>query len=95
MNATKTITLIISVTSENGFEEMDAYPAIEEDLIGLANPPEIIVSEHDSQKAMIKIAAPVNFRSGETENLAAALQGKTLSVTLKHADNAIVSEVQY
>jgi len=86
---------VISVTSADGFEGMEAFPVIEEDFLGLANPPEIIVSEHDPQKAMIKIAAPVDFQSKEVENLASKLQGKTLSVTLKHADKAIVSEVQY
>lgn len=88
-------TLVVSVTSEDGFEGMDAYPVIEEDFLGLASPPEIIISEHDPKKAMIKIAAPLDYRDGEMENLATKLQGKTLSVTLKQGDKAIVSKVQY
>ena len=88
-------TLVVSVTSANGFEGMEVFPVIEEDIMGLANPPEIEISKHDPQKAMIKIAAPVDFRNDKMENLAAKLQEKTLSVTLKHGDKSIVSKVQY
>ena len=88
-------TLVVSVTSENGFENMDVFPVIEEDFMGLASPPEIEISVHDPQKAMIKIAAPLDYKDGEMENLASKLQEKTLSVTLKHGDQSIVSKVQY
>jgi len=82
--------LVVSVTSGNGFENIDVFPAIEEDKIGLANPPEIEISEHDPQTAMMKIAMPLDIK-----NLAEKLQGKTLSVILKKGDQAIVKSVQY
>lgn len=83
-------TLVLSVSSENGFENMDVFPVIEEDFLGLTTPPVIEVSKEDEKKALIKIAAP-----SDIENLAAALQEKTLSVTLVKDDKAVMSSVQY
>lgn len=82
--------VVLSVTSQNGFDGIDAFPVIEEHSMGLTLPPEIQISEHDPTKAMLKIAKGI-----EEENLAAYLQNKTLSVTVVHGDIAVEKIVQY
>jgi len=82
--------LVLSITSQNGFDDLDIFPVIEEDSIGLTLPPTIEISEHDPQKAMIRVE-----QGGDFENLASALQEKTLSVILKHGEKSIVKSVEY
>ena len=82
--------LVLSVTSQNGFEGMDVFPVVEEDFWGIAGEPQIDVSEHDPKKAIIKIAAPV-----DEKNLASAIQEKTLSVTLTHQGQALEYVMEY
>ncbi len=82
--------LVISVSSDQGFDGLDVFPVIEEDKIGLANTPSIEVSEFDPNKALVKIEAPLDL-----ENLAAAFQEKTLSVIVTHEGRALKHSVQY
>ena len=82
--------LIVNVMSKDGFEGLDVFPVIEEDFLGLASLPEIEISEHDPNQAMLKIAAP-----GDIKNLARHLSGKTLSVTVIHGNEAVEKMTQY
>ena len=82
--------LIVNVMSDDGFEGLDVFPVIEEELLGLALPPQIEISEHDQAQAMVRISAP-----GDIKNLARYLNGKTLSVTLVHDDEAVEKSIQY
>ena len=82
--------LVVSVTSQNGFDGMDIFPIIEEDSMALSLPPSIEISKYDPKKATIRVD-----QGGDFENLASALQSKTLSVTLTHADKSMVKSVQY
>ncbi|NCT41214.1 MAG: hypothetical protein GW778_06100 [Alphaproteobacteria bacterium] len=82
--------LVVAITSKTGFEGIDVFPVIEEDKIALTLPAVIEISEYDPEKAMIRVDNGSDF-----ENIAGALQGKTLTVTLTQGDTTIVKSVQY
>ena len=82
--------LVVNVISQDGFENFEIFPVIEEERLGLATPPEIEISEHDPQKATIKILAP-----GHVENLARFLDGKNLSIVIIQDETAIEQQITY
>ena len=82
--------IVVTVTSENGFDKIDVFPVIEEDSTALTLPPIITISEHDNTKAMLRVD-----KGAEFENLARELQDKTLSVVVIQGDNAVKQTVQY
>ena len=82
--------IVVTVISQNGFDDIDVFPVIEEDYTALTLPAKIEVSEHDENQAMLRVD-----KGGEFENLARELQNKTLSVIVTQGETAVKQSVQY
>lgn len=74
--------LVTVVWSDAGFENADLY--VESGDLYLTAKPEIIIDDEEPRRATLKIQAPP-----ETGNLAEALDGQDVTLTLVAGDQAI------
>ncbi len=74
--------LVLSVYSKKGFGSVDVFAVVDD--FAFTSPPEIIVDEHESRRALIKIPKP-----GDIEDLATYLSSKKLNITLTSGHRAI------
>lgn len=83
--------LILTLEAPNGTDNLEVFPVIEEDMMALTAPPEFLVNEtQNSDAVMVRISTDLQI-----ESLVKALQGKTLSVTVRRGDHSVEKSVHY
>lgn len=80
--------LVVNAFSQTGFTQADLF--VEADGLYMTAPPEITPDADDPRKAMLLIAAPEG-----AGNLAEAVSGKTLTLTLVDGDRAVEKNVDF
>lgn len=79
---------VVSVFAQHGVDEMDLF--VEADDVALNQPPEITVETGDMRRALLRIPAPPDI-----DNLAEALRGHTVRLTLVNRGRAIEKRVEF